>query len=227
MPNFSDAEIERIFGADDAENEREGRFLEYFYVNGAYKSLCSGLPIRILVGHKGVGKSALLKRAYLDEKDSVMLPVWLKPNELTSIVSDSKNNADFNVRVEVWKKGILRHIADLIVEKCYGKKLIRAAPETKDAGVVDLIKIIKKCYADVPNIVPEGTTVYIDDIDRGWSASREDIKNISALLNAMRDLASPTLASSVRFRIALRSDVYFLVRTSDKSTDKIEETLFG
>src|ERR1700684_3285442 len=106
MPNFSDVEIEKIFGADDAENEMEGRFLEYFYVNGAYESLCSGLPIRILVGHKGVGKSALLKRAYWEEKGAVMLPIWLKPNELTSIVSDSKNNADFNGRVEAWKKGI-------------------------------------------------------------------------------------------------------------------------
>jgi hypothetical protein len=41
----------------------------------------------------------------------------------------------------------------------------------------------------------------------------------------MRDLASPTLESSVRFRIALRSDVYFLVRTSDESTDKIERNV--
>jgi hypothetical protein len=144
MPNFSDAEIERIFGADDAENETEARFLEYFYVNGAYESLCSGLPIRILVGHKGVGKSALLKRAYLEEKDSVMLPVWLKPNELTSIVYDSKTSTDFNGRVEAWKKGILRHIADSIVEKYYGKKLIKAAPETSNANVTDLLKIIKR-----------------------------------------------------------------------------------
>jgi hypothetical protein len=66
-------------------------------------------------------------------------------------------------------------------------------------------------------------TIYIDDIDRGWSASPEDIKNISALLNALRDIAGEN--SSIRFRIGLRSDVYFLVRTSDESTDKIERNV--
>src|SRR5258708_26923154 len=65
--------------------------------------------------------------------------------------------------------------------------------------------------------------VYIDDIDRGWSASRADIKNISALLNAMRDVSGAD--QRIRFRIGLRSDVYFLVRTSDESTDKIENNV--
>lgn len=43
---------------------------------------------------------------------------------------------------------------------------------------------------------------------------------ISALLNAVRDIASEN--KGVVFRISLRSDVYYLVRTSDESTDKIE-----
>lgn len=62
--------------------------------------------------------------------------------------------------------------------------------------------------------------IYIDDMDRGWSASESDIKNISALLNAVRDISGSD--QRIRFRIALRSDVYYLVRTSDESTDKIE-----
>jgi hypothetical protein len=39
-------------------------------------------------------------------------------------------------------------------------------------------------------------------------------------LNAVRDLANDD--HGVRFKISLRSDVYYLVRTSDESTDKIE-----
>jgi predicted ATPase len=65
MPTFDDANIEELFGAEDAENERPERFKEYFYYNHAYESLIAELPVRILVGHKGVGKSALLKRAFL------------------------------------------------------------------------------------------------------------------------------------------------------------------
>ena len=62
--------------------------------------------------------------------------------------------------------------------------------------------------------------IYIDDIDRGWTASENDIRNISALLNAVRDISGSD--QRIRFRIGLRSDVYFLVRTSDETTDKIE-----
>nr|WP_174826923.1 hypothetical protein [Rhizobium ruizarguesonis] len=70
---------------------------------------------------------------------------------------------------------------------------------------------------------PRFLNIYIDDIDRGWKANPEDITNISALLNAIRDLGGKY--PRIRFRIGLRSDVYFLVRTSDESTDKIESNV--
>ena len=63
-------------------------------------------------------------------------------------------------------------------------------------------------------------TVYLDDLDRGWEGTKSNIKRISALLNAIRDLSNEN--PGLKFRVALRSDVYFLVRTSDESTDKIE-----
>jgi hypothetical protein len=62
--------------------------------------------------------------------------------------------------------------------------------------------------------------VYLDDLDRGWTASPASISRLSAMLNALRDISRE--CPGVQFRIALRSDVYFLVRTSDESTDKIE-----
>ena len=62
--------------------------------------------------------------------------------------------------------------------------------------------------------------VYIDDLDRGWQGRKEDITRISALLNAVRDIS--TESRGIKFRVGLRSDVYYLVRTSDESTDKIE-----
>jgi len=69
MPEFDDVNIQKMFGADDAENESGERFKEYFYYNHAYESLTSELSVRVLVGHKGVGKSALLKRAFLTDQE--------------------------------------------------------------------------------------------------------------------------------------------------------------
>jgi hypothetical protein len=62
--------------------------------------------------------------------------------------------------------------------------------------------------------------IYIDDLDRGWESKKSDIQNLSALLNAVRDLSNDN--PGLNFKISLRSDVYYLVRTSDESTDKIE-----
>lgn len=66
----------------------------------------------------------------------------------------------------------------------------------------------------------QSINVYLDDLDRGWQGRKEDITRISALFNAVRDISNDN--RNIRFKIALRSDVYFLVRTSDESTDKTE-----
>lgn len=60
-------------------------------------------------------------------------------------------------------------------------------------------------------------------MDRGWTASKEDIANVSALVNAIRDITNQD--RRFRCRIGLRTDVYFLFRTSDESTDKIETNI--
>jgi hypothetical protein len=120
MPTFDDATIERLFGAEDAENETESRFKEYFYYNAAYSSLTAELPIRILVGHKGVGKSALLKRAYIDDVEHSNLSVWRRPDDLTPVRQEARGDADFNTRIEHWKTGILKIVAAKVVEALVG-----------------------------------------------------------------------------------------------------------
>jgi hypothetical protein len=91
-----------------------------------------------------------------------------------------------------------------------------AKPYLKDKVTTDPLE---KLFAD-RFLQTNSLTIYIDDLDRGWEGKSNDVKRISALLNALRDLSSDN--AGLRFRVALRSDVYFSVRTSDESTDKIE-----
>ncbi|HEY8065443.1 MAG TPA: hypothetical protein VIF40_12090 [Methylosinus sp.] len=223
MPVFSDAVIERLFGADDAENEDEARFLSYFYVVGAYNSLMAALPIRIVVGHKGVGKSALLKRAFLSDKASRKFSIWLQPGDLIDIKATAAQEKDFNIQIETWKSGISKEIAERLAEYLYGPKATEIFEKQKKGKTKEILKFISLCLGDRKEI--DRINIYIDDIDRGWSASREDIRQISALLNAIRDISSPSNNANITFRIGLRSDVYFLVRTSDESTDKIDSNV--
>lgn len=105
--------------------------------------------------------------------------------------------------------GFARHITSFV------PALASKLSEQAGSAALDVHRAV------IDNFTKTGViNVYIDDIDRGWSASAADIKNISALLNAMRDISGSD--RRIRFRIGLRSDVYFLVRTSDESTDKIE-----
>lgn len=222
MPTFDDANIEKLFGADDAENERPERFKEYFYYNHAYESLIANLPVRILVGHKGVGKSALLKRAYLADEENSSPCVWLRPDALLNVQLTATSENQFIQRIETWKRGILSEVANGF----FGNKAANAIPELKTAkakGLIDLLVLALNERRSGNGDSAAAINIYIDDIDRGWTASVDAIKNISALLNAMRDIGGQE--PRIRFRIGLRSDVYFLVRTSDESTDKIERNV--
>jgi hypothetical protein len=231
---FDDATLEAIFGAEDAEHEDPRRLKEYFYKNKAYESLRAELPLRVLVGHKGVGKSALLKVSHLEDLDNGTLSLWITPSDVAGPLSEV--GGDFNRLVEVWKNAI----KSLVVEKAW-----YALGETADAPIVsraiatskDLVGIIARAVSDRIGVAHDASKatlverfmkdkvvrVYIDDLDRGWQSKQQDIQRISALLTALRDLCGAD--RNIQFRLALRTDVYFLVRTSDESTDKFERNI--
>lgn len=228
MPKFNDETIETLFGADDAEYERPERFKEYFFYNGAYDSVISNLPIRVLVGHKGVGKSALLRRAFLADTEAGKIALWLQSGEIDAIRPINSTSQSLVSRIEGWKQGISAFLASNLLKLVYPDSYETVLDQIRGGSATSLRELCTRAldlFAKERSLDPKSITVtlYIDDIDRGWTANTEDIRNISALLNAMRDIAGPD--DRIRFRIGLRSDVYFLVRTSDESTDKIERNV--
>lgn len=228
---FDDEFLEQLLGAEDAENEKPARLKEYFFRNKAYDSLAADLPIRIIVGHKGVGKSALLKMRHLEDLETNIVSLWIRPDDIKSIMTSS--NGDLNSMIDNWKGGLL----DLIFKK-FVERLGRSQSDENNSLTRYTLNAL---FEAVRNYIKENTSkvvdaagqaiiasyaknekirIYIDDLDRGWQARPADIVAISALLNAVRDLCGSD--TRLQIRIGLRSDVYFLVRTSDESTDKIE-----
>jgi hypothetical protein len=119
MPVFSDENIERLFGAQAAEDENPDRLKEYFYVNRTYDNIRNNLSIRVLVGHKGIGKSAVLKRSYLDDVETGQICAWIQPTDLTEL-SSIKDTGDFNQQIDAWKRGILRVVAKKLIDDFTG-----------------------------------------------------------------------------------------------------------
>ena len=228
--NFTPEIIQQLFGFEDAESESTERLKEYFLKKDTYDSMIANLPVRILVGHKGTGKSALFRVLMMDEEENGSLVVKIKPDDIAEICLDQSN---FLLRIREWKKGLLRIIAEKALRQLgtneesiinnFLKKglnlldfLTNSSNKLKD--IVDITEAQRLCVEKY--LKNRRVVVFLDDLDRGWEGKKDDVTRISALLNAVRDLASEN--EGLHFKVALRSDVYFLARTSDESTDKIE-----
>lgn len=226
-----DEQIQQIFGHEAAEDEKPERLKSYYFKSLIYEKVTAGLGLRILVGHKGIGKSALFTVAMQEERERGQLPILIRPDDITGI---GTGTGDFLKTIREWKRGLQEIIARKALEAIGINRQTDVGDALSGAGkFVMFLKDSMKPYISknvdlapaqqlvIRNFLTSGViTVYVDDLDRGWEARKQDIARISALLNALRDLCNEN--AGLRFKLSLRSDVYYLVRTSDESTDKIE-----
>lgn len=226
---FSEENIANLFGHEAAEDEQIERLRNYYFKGNTFDEVANDLPLRILVGHKGIGKSALFHVAMDEESKNNKLSILIKPDDIIGI---GDNETDFLKLIREWKIGIIEIVSrkalislgiqyDGIRGKVneYGGKLIDFLQSTFTSDNKLNLNPAKKLI--IEEFLKTGKIyVYLDDLDRGWEGRKSDIKKISALLNAVRDISSEN--RGVHFRVSLRSDVYYLARTSDESADKIE-----
>lgn len=226
---FSEEELQRLFGHEAAEDEDPARLREYYFKTNAYDEVSADLPLRILVGHKGIGKSALFKVAMAEDKDNGVITVLIRPDDVATLATDT---TDFLKTIREWKIGLSQIIAKKVLAEIGSNDDSWLAKLKQYGGT--LVSFFEETFHDLNKLSTEPAkkalighflkkkkiSIYIDDLDRGWQGRPQDNVRISALLNAVRDLSSES--RGLNFRISLRSDVYYLVRTSDESTDKIE-----
>ncbi|HPC95382.1 MAG TPA: ATP-binding protein [Sedimentisphaerales bacterium] len=227
---FSEEMIQAIFGHEAAEDEDKDRLRQYYFKSSVFDRVCSDLPLRILVGHKGIGKSALISIAMQEDTDDGILAVLIRPDEVHEIDTDEK---DLLASIRSWKAGLLRIIYQMVLSRIGVPSPAKTTMIAKGVQLLDLLADVLRPVLEraidieasqrrvAEQFMKERKLrVYLDDLDRGWAATAASISRLSALLNALRDISRES--EGVQFRVALRSDVYFLVRTSDESTDKIE-----
>ncbi|MDH1703539.1 P-loop ATPase, Sll1717 family [Comamonas terrigena] len=229
---FDDATIEKLFGNEAADYENIDRLKEYYFKGKVYSRVTADLPLRIIVGHKGVGKSALIRYAMYEDYANGVLPILIKPDDVVGI---ARANVDFLQRIKDWKTGLTEVIGRKALEDLGigdnaalqlftqpGGKLLNLLHDSISGFLAKAGVDINPAKTSVAKkfLEKKKIRIYIDDLDRGWAAKKDEINRISALLSAILDLC--TEYSGLQFRVALRTDVYFLYRTSDESTDKTE-----
>lgn len=226
---FTDENIEKMFGKEAAEDEDFSALQSYYIKSTTHQQVTSDTKLRILVGHKGVGKSAIFTMARKEEQSKNKISILIRPDDIDNLAK----NQSFDEMIRSWKIGLKSIIQKKIIEDVLCDSLTTDIAQTIGKSLIKwLDNFIKNKEFSSDNEISKTVTsflddkkiyIYIDDLDRGWKSSSEDITRISALLNAVRDLANED--EGLRFRISLRTDVYYLVRTSDESTDKIENSV--
>lgn len=223
--SFSDEEIAALFGYEAAEDERPNRLREYYFKNDIYDQIVSNLPLKIVVGHKGIGKSALFKVAQQEFDEKNIITISLTPDDIIDLKDTAESMLEL---IRVWKLGLKNIILDKVIEKI-GIKI-----GDKNNRIGSIISILQKIFEQrIGNSIEEEKkslistfinnkriVIFIDDLDRGWEGKKNDITRISAMLNAVRDLSRDN--PGINFKVSLRTDVYYLYRTNDESTDKVE-----
>lgn len=231
IPFADDLSIQHIFGHEAAEDEEPARLREYYFRGGVYDRITAPLPLRILVGHKGIGKSALFKIAMHEDTERKQVCLLVRPDDIVGLASGS---SDFLQQIREWKLGLHEILSKKVLASfgVHDEGISRRAKEMSGKLLSFFVDSLKPTIDGAASLSPANralfeqfiktncVNVYIDDLDRGWSGAASDVQRISALLNALRDLANDN--PGLRFKVSLRSGVYFLVRTSDESTDKIE-----
>ena len=207
---FDDKTILELFGADAAEDESPDRLKKFFFKNKSYQNITADLPLRILVGHKGIGKSALLRMSHLEDIENQRLSLWVQPNDL---IVEGLEGASFLKRIKNFKERLFY----IIWKKSFEELKLGTDDPNSFSSAKQLVFQIKKMALEKVGIdeAREGNVlrhafaknaqirVYIDDIDRGWSANKDDIANISALISAARDITNED--RNIQIRIGLRN----------------------
>ncbi len=217
--DFEEYELQKLFGHEAAEDEVPERLREYYFKGKTYAQVVNDLPLRIVVGHKGVGKSALFQVAINEEALQNRLTLLIKPDDIVDI---GESSDDFLKMIRDWKAGINEIIAKKVLTSFgmlyegwrgklnqYGGAALDFLASTIQQDKADLSPAKQAILRDF--LKHQKISVYIDDLDRGWQGRKHDIQRISALLNAIRDISTEN--RGIYFRISLRSDVItWLVR---------------
>jgi len=87
---FSPEIIQSLFGHEAAEDEKPERLREYYFKGQAFDAITADLPLRILVGHKGIGKSALFSVAFAEESESGRACLTVRPDDISGIETQDR-----------------------------------------------------------------------------------------------------------------------------------------
>lgn len=247
---------DRLFGNDAGDDEDEKSLNFYFLERPEFARFYDrSCALRIVKARKGTGKSALLRRTKTKalEKSHEDLFVACKGPEISPDFSKPENSAN---PVLAWQRSICARINREIGAKiklavnddqislveaaeldsfrgrnllsALSDRLLKKVPagvfgeiERDRIAIGDEIQLLRRFAANETHNV----WFVVDDIDATFKNSEVNKTQLAAFFSACRDLAQKV--SGLTIRVAVRTDVWTLLRGSDEALDKCDQYVFN
>jgi hypothetical protein len=234
IQSFDDQTIRALFGCADAESEDDKSFSQLFVASGTFERFKELLPLRIVVGNKGTGKTAFIKKIHSEiNHTQKYIPILIDPFILDEIGGPAPD--DPIAATKHWRIVFARIAASRILSDKLPDSILQNAGQNfsssqqflnwilsfsskRTSGVTDIL---------LPKIIvrPDSSKIVflVDDLDAGYDGTMKKLQYIYNFLLAARMVS--TKESGIYFRIALRWDIYDLIERAgiSRDFDKIRE----
>lgn len=246
---------ERIFGNDAGDDENEQLLSTYFYERPEFQRFYDReSALRIVKARKGTGKSALLRRTELIARAARPDDVFVvcKGPEIFPDFSLPRNASN---PVLAWQQSICARINRALgasirmaitddetslveaaeIDSFRGRNIVSALSDRLLRKIPVAGTVLERDRPPIGNEVQllqryaanEDSTVWflVDDIDATFKNTESNRGNLSAFFSACRDLAQKV--RGLTLRIAVRTDVWTLLRGADEALDKCDQYVYN
>lgn len=221
---------QKLFGNVAAEAEDEKFFQDHFVTNFKYSIFSNKAAFKIVVGNKGTGKSAFLrkfKNEMVLEKNIIIVVI-----DAPKLIGDMGSKAGVGpASIYRWREYFQLQAANAIlasriedvtklgalglsgVTSGFISKIAAMAREKTQSISDEVLKLGKR--------IADDTRVFfiVDDLDKGWTGSATELAFVRDLITAMYDVSLKD--AGISFRISLRWDIYDYLTRNIPDIDKI------
>lgn len=233
MQPFNHDNVAEIFGSDAADTEDPARLYTFFVSNDSYYEVRTQNPLTLVVGQKGIGKTALMLVSSLDDRRVGFPNIFIRGSQ---VFSSSSGDLTGSASIAKFKAAIEEALVAEVVQRLSSQAAeALSVPPVVGGFIATLAKLgtqiatgqseaLKKATITLAPWITKGVreiNVYVDDTDVEWDGSRGSADRINRLLQACFQIAAES-GGDIHFKVSLRSDLYNYLSVNSDIIDKIQ-----
>lgn len=233
MSPFTPDNIGEIFGSDAADTEDAARLYTFFISNDSYHNVRAPNPICLVVGQKGIGKTALMRVSALDDQRNRFPSIFIRGSRiLAAAEAGGSGSATIGKFRTVIEDALLSQVAEGIAKEAASAlkvpegvgsflgRLTALGTSIATSQNEALKNAAAKASPWLLDKIP-AVNVYIDDTDVDWDGSKAAASQVNRLIQSCFQISADS-DGDVRFKISIRSDLFNSLSVTSDIIDKVQ-----